>query len=58
VTPDHVLEQLETGLRLSWSGQVHPYVPFAPVHRALMNAMNVRASSDWMYEAWEFRNLN
>ena len=58
VTPDHVLQQLETGLRKSWSGQLHPYMPFAAVHQALMSAMNVRASSDWMYAAWEFRKLN
>lgn len=58
VTPDHVLEQLETGLRRSWSGRLHPYVQFAPIHHALMSAMHVRASSDWMYAAWEFRKPN
>jgi uncharacterized membrane protein len=55
VTPGHVLEQLETDLRKSWSGQLHPDVSFSPTHKALMRLMNVQVSSDLMYGAWEFR---
>lgn len=55
VTPGHVLERLETELRQSWPGQLHPYVPFSPTHKALMRIMNVPVSSDWMYGTWEFR---
>jgi hypothetical protein len=57
VTPDHLLERVETDLRKSWPGQLHPYVAFSSTHKALMRMMNVQASSDWMYAAWEFRSL-
>ncbi|MBZ5673167.1 MAG: hypothetical protein LAP61_02885 [Acidobacteriia bacterium] len=59
VTPDHLLERLETDLRQSPEftpqGQLHPYVSFSPTHKALMRLMNVQVSTDWMYSAWEFR---
>jgi hypothetical protein len=55
VTPGHQLERLETDLRQSWQGQLHPYVAFSSTHKALMRAMKVPVSSDWMYSAWEFR---
>jgi hypothetical protein len=55
VTPGHVLERLESDLRKSWSGQLHPYMSFSPTHRALMRAAGVQVSSDWMYAAWEFQ---
>jgi uncharacterized membrane protein YtjA (UPF0391 family) len=55
VTPGHALEQLETDLRKSWQGQLHPYLAFSPTHKALMRLMRVQVSSDWMYSAWEFR---
>ncbi len=55
VTPGHLLERLETDLRQSWQGQLHPYVAFSATHKALMRAMRVQVSSDWMYSAWEFR---
>jgi uncharacterized membrane protein len=55
VTPGNVLERLETDLRQSWHGQLHPYVAFSPTHKALMRLMNVQVSSDWMYAAWEFQ---
>jgi hypothetical protein len=55
VTPDHALERLEADLRQSWHGQLHPYVAFSSTHKALMRAMKVPVSSDWMYSAWEFR---
>jgi uncharacterized membrane protein len=55
VTPGHVLERLETDLRRSWSGQMHPYVSFSPTHKILMRAANMQVASDWMYAAWEFR---
>lgn len=55
VTPGHVLEQLETRLRNSWRGQLHPYMAFSPTHKALMRLMQVQVSSDWMYSAWEFQ---
>lgn len=58
VTPGHVLERLETELRQSWPGQLHPYVSFSPTHKALMRIMNVPVTSDWMYGAWEFRKVN
>jgi hypothetical protein len=58
VTPGQVLEKLETELRQSWPGQLHPYVSFSPTHKVLMRAMNVQVSSDWMYAAWEFRKPN
>ena len=41
VTPGHLLERLETDLRQSWQGQLHPYVHFSPTHKALMRVMNV-----------------
>jgi len=55
VTPGHQLERLEADLRQSWRGQLHPYVAFSSTHKALMRAMSVQVSSDWMYAAWEFR---
>jgi hypothetical protein len=55
VTPGHALEELETDLRKSLSGQLHPYVSFSPTHKVLMRVMNVQVSSDWMYSSWEFR---
>jgi hypothetical protein len=55
VTPGRVLETLETDLRQSFSGKLHPYVPFSPTHKLLMRSVNVQVSSDWMYGAWEFR---
>jgi hypothetical protein len=58
VTPDHLLERLETDLRSSWQGQQHPYVSFSPTHKVLMRLMNLHVSSDWMYAAWEFRKSN
>jgi hypothetical protein len=58
VTPGNVLEQMEMDLRKSYSGQLHPYVAFSPTHIALMRAMHVQVSSDWMYAAWEFRKPN
>jgi hypothetical protein len=53
-----VLEQLETELRKSFAGQLHRYVAFSPTHKALMRAMSVQVSSDWMYASWEFRKPN
>jgi hypothetical protein len=62
ITPDHVLERLETGLRDSpefkLRGKLHPYVYFSPTHKALMRVMNVQASSAVLYGAWEFRKPN
>jgi uncharacterized membrane protein len=58
VTPGQVLEHLETELRNSWAGQLHPYISFSPTHKALMRAMNVPVSSNVMYGAWEFRKPN
>jgi uncharacterized membrane protein YtjA (UPF0391 family) len=58
ITPGHALERLETDLRKSLSGQLHPYVSFSPTHKVLMRVMNVQVSSDWMYAAWEFRKPN
>ena len=58
VTPGHQLERLETDLRQSWQGKLHPYVAFSSTHKALMRAMRVPVSSDWMYSAWEFRKPN
>jgi hypothetical protein len=55
ITPGHVLERLETGLRNSWQGRLHPYLSFSPTHKALLRIMKVQVSSDWMYSAWEFR---
>jgi len=55
VTPGHVLEQLETDLRKSWPGELHPYMSFSPAQKALMRAARIQVSSDWMYGAWEFR---
>jgi hypothetical protein len=55
VTPGHVLERLETELRNSWQGHLHPYMSFSPTHRALMRVVNVQVSSDLMYAAWEFQ---
>jgi hypothetical protein len=55
ITPGHVLERLETGLRSSWQGQLHPYLSFSPTLKALLRIMKVQVSSDWMYSAWEFR---
>jgi hypothetical protein len=55
VTEGHVLERLETELRNSWQGQLHPYMPFSPTHKMLMRLAKVQVSSDWMYAAWEFR---
>jgi hypothetical protein len=57
VTSGRLIERLETNLRESWPGQLHPYTPFSPTHKALMRLMHVRVSSDWMYGAWEFRSL-
>jgi len=58
VTPGHQLEGLETDLRQSWQGQLHPYVAFSFTHRTLMRVMRLQVSSDWMYSAWEFRKPN
>ena len=58
VTAGRLLEQMEAGLRKSFPGQLHPYLSFSPTHKALMRAMNVPVSSDWMYGAWEFRKPN
>jgi hypothetical protein len=58
VTPDHVLERLETEMRASLPSKLHPYVSFSPTHKALMRIMNVQVSSDWMYASWEFRKPN
>ena len=58
VTTDRVLERLETELRNSWPGQLHPYMSFSPTHKALMRAAGVQVTSDWMYSAWEFRKPN
>jgi hypothetical protein len=62
VTPDHVLERLETELRNSSAykpqGELHPYASFSPTHKALMRATNIQVSSDLMYGAWEFRKPN
>src|SRR5579872_7458177 len=58
VTPEHLLERLETELRNSWEGKLHPYVPFSPTHNVLMRMMNVQISSGLMYGAWEFRKPN
>ena len=55
ITPGHVLERLETELRNSWHGQLHPYMSFSPTHKMLMRLAKVQVSSDWMYAAWEFR---
>jgi hypothetical protein len=58
VTPNHLLEHLETDLLKSLSGQLHPYLSFSPTHKALMRVMNVQVPSDLMYGAWEFRKTN
>jgi hypothetical protein len=58
VTPDHVLERLETELRNSWEGKLHPYMYLSPTHKTLMRMMSVQVSSDLMYGAWEFRKPN
>jgi hypothetical protein len=58
VTPGHVLERLETELRDSWQGKLHPYVSFSATQKALMRVMHVQVSSDWMYASWEFRKPN
>jgi mannosyltransferase len=55
VTPGHVLEQMETDLRKSFSRQLHPYLYFSSTHKTLMRLMNVQVSSGLMYGAWEFR---
>ena len=38
-------------------GELHPYTPFSPTHKALMRAANVQVSTDFSYAAWEFREL-
>jgi hypothetical protein len=53
-----VLDRLETELRNSRQGLLHPYMSFSPTHQALMRAANITVSSDWMYSAWEFRRPN
>lgn len=58
VTPGHVLERMESDLRKSFPGQLHPYLYFPPTHTALMRAMNVQVSSNVMFGAWEFRKAN
>jgi hypothetical protein len=58
VTAGHVLDRLETELRNSRQGLLHPYMSFSPTHKALMRAANITVSSDWMYSAWEFRRPN
>jgi uncharacterized membrane protein len=58
VTPGRLLEQMETGLRGSYGGQLHPYVSFSPAQRTLLRATNMPVSSGWMYAAWEFRKPN
>ena len=58
VTPEHLLERLESQLRQSLPGKLHSYVSFSPTHKALMRVMNVQVASDWMYAAWEFRKPN
>ena len=55
VTPGHLLERMEAELRNSRQSQLHTYVSFSPVHKALMRLMRVQVPSDWMYSAWEFR---
>ena len=55
VTTGRLLEGLESNLRGSWDGTLHPYVPFSPVHRALMRAADLRVSSEYLYSSWEFR---
>jgi hypothetical protein len=53
-----VLERLETELRNSWEGKLHPYMYLSPTHKTLMRMMSVQVSSDLMYGAWEFRKPN
>ena len=55
VTPGRLLERLEVDLRGSWDSTLRPYVPFSPVHLALMRTANLRVSSEYLYSSWEFR---